>query len=398
MDVLLGFDDLKTYRQGHQELIIAGAISFMFTLGAMLTTRLRDPNPALSKTDTALYIDVATGAQCDAAPHCARILEPLIVRILPFDLVTGFYITTFAAVSLSGFLLFFVTRELGFSVSESAVGIVLFHTLGLATTRAMFDIYMVDSAAYVFILAAILLALRKQFWPFVIVITVGVLANERLLLVVPLYYTLSNEDLIDLESAKKTILVGIGLSGFYLLLSSALTTSTGGFSLIGNFPGPLQTQLADFQRGTIISTLSRYVFVPYKLLIVLSVFRISDVVDLGLRFSPYIVAIHGTLLLSPGYGRYLVFLFPFMVPAALHGLRHVHGEMNSVRPTVQLPFGVHALPFVCIVIVGYLIAFPFTGLLFRYQLFIFLLYMILLPLAIIAFDAVRGDWNRVIGQ
>ena len=117
--------------------------------------------------------------------HRYRILGPLIVRWLPWDVDTGFRVLTFSSSFVASLLCYGIGRELGLSAAR-ALPIVPMYLLTWPTVANVFQYRLVDPLAWVFVAAALLLLLKGRPHAACLVAGIGVLAKETVILILPL--------------------------------------------------------------------------------------------------------------------------------------------------------------------------------------------------------------------
>jgi hypothetical protein len=74
------------------------------------------------------YIRMAAGSPFDfyIAPFCWRVVNPLIARLLPFDLQWNFLIISFISVWMTGVAIYYLAKKLNFSKELSLIGMFMF--------------------------------------------------------------------------------------------------------------------------------------------------------------------------------------------------------------------------------------------------------------------------------
>lgn len=143
------------------------------------------------------YLLASAPAECDIAPFCWRVLVPTLARYVPGSIQFGFITVTFASLVLVGIVLFAVARQFDFSPETAVVGVFMFYYLNNAADYLTGNFWLVDGAAFFFILLAIYAVLTDRDILFVASLTIGVLAKEAVLFALPLYYTFNARRFID---------------------------------------------------------------------------------------------------------------------------------------------------------------------------------------------------------
>jgi hypothetical protein len=151
-------------------------------LFAFGTTRV-----GLQKDDAGQYYRMAESPGYLARlPYTFRVLTPALAGLWPGDPVAGFTLVTLLALPLAATALYAYQRALGLERPAALAGAVLFALSGGAIRMLTTPVY-VDGLTYLTVAAAFWLLARRQVWPFVAVVTVGVLNRETALLLVLLY-------------------------------------------------------------------------------------------------------------------------------------------------------------------------------------------------------------------
>src|SRR5207249_9916137 len=110
---------LRRMNARHKELLLVWITAFVGLIALLTrTTRLTPSHPYFTLAwDHHKYIEMARRDPFDfhIAPFGWRVLNPLLARILPFDLETNFTILSFTALWLTAVLTYYMLRRLGFS-------------------------------------------------------------------------------------------------------------------------------------------------------------------------------------------------------------------------------------------------------------------------------------------
>ncbi|KKN02381.1 hypothetical protein LCGC14_1118260 [marine sediment metagenome] len=136
----------------------------------------------LPESDYLQYLMVAEeGITSNAsAPFKYRILTPMLVMVLPFDTILGFYLINLLFIFIASIVFYFYLQTFDFSKELSLIGVILF----VVSHSIFYNSFlpMVDALNYLFFaLIFYLLRIKKeQFIP--IVLMIGVLNHESILL------------------------------------------------------------------------------------------------------------------------------------------------------------------------------------------------------------------------
>jgi hypothetical protein len=161
-------------------LAVCGAVVLLFF--AFGTTRV-----GLQKDDAGQYYQMAESPTFLARlPYTFRVLTPGLAGLWPGDPVAGFTLVTLLALPLAATALYAYQRAVDLERPAALAGALLFAISGGSIRLLTTPVY-VDALTYLTEAAAFWLLARRQYWPFVAVVTVGALNRETALLLVALY-------------------------------------------------------------------------------------------------------------------------------------------------------------------------------------------------------------------
>jgi hypothetical protein len=159
--------------------VTACAIGLLYAVG---TTRV-----GLQKDDAGQYYQMAETPDFLARlPYSFRILTPGLAGLWPGDPLPSFTLIALLALPLAATALYAYQRTVDLGHGAALAGALLFAVSGGSVRMLTTPVY-VDPLTYLTEAAAFWLLARRQFWPFVAVVTVGVLNRETALLLVVLY-------------------------------------------------------------------------------------------------------------------------------------------------------------------------------------------------------------------
>jgi hypothetical protein len=124
------------------------------------------------------------------APWGWRPLVPWLARALPTSVTAGFQVATTLCLVATAFLTYLIGRGFEFRRPEALAGVVLFLGLGYAVKFNLYDFWLPDATAFVFLALAVVLIQRRADVPLALCLAVGVMAKESIFLVLALYYGL----------------------------------------------------------------------------------------------------------------------------------------------------------------------------------------------------------------
>jgi hypothetical protein len=171
-------------RSSPRELAAVWLLVGLVTLAlyAFCTTRV-----GLQKDDAGQYYQMAESpAFLARLPYAFRVFSPGLAGLWPGDPVAGFTLLTLLALPLASTALYAYQRAIDLSRPAALAGALLFTVSGGAIRMLTTPVY-VDAVTYLTEAAAFWLLARRQFWPFLLVVTLGVLNRETSLLLVAIY-------------------------------------------------------------------------------------------------------------------------------------------------------------------------------------------------------------------
>ena len=273
-----------------------------------------------------------------SSPYCYRILVPGLVESLPLSVESGFFLQTLFFIWSSALVLFLVLRELGESRFFAWSGVVLFLGLNWAGKFTIWNFWLTDPALFFFGISAFYATVRNNLAALVIAVTLGVLAKEAMLFVLPLYYGFQARKFLDWRMAGKTILAGLLPLGLVLALRT-LIPSTNQYDLLDLFREigipRLTSGIVGFILGGTIGTWSVLVF----LLAIIGFYRQPRLRRGAVFFLPFVYL---QPMFAINLDRLLVFGFVIVSPLAVVGLRWF---ATKYQLATWMTTGYIALPF-----------------------------------------------------
>lgn len=164
------------------------AVWLLLTLLTLALYALATTRVGLQKDDAGQYYLMAESpAYLARLPYAFRVFSPGLAGLLPGDdPILGFTILALMALPLAGTALYAYQRAVALSRPAALAGALLFVVSGGAIRMLTTPVY-VDGVTYLTEAAAFLLLARRQFWPFLAVVTLGTLNRETALLLVGVY-------------------------------------------------------------------------------------------------------------------------------------------------------------------------------------------------------------------
>ena len=317
--------------------------------------------------DRHLYIEMARRGLFDfrLAPYCWRILEPALAAALPFGLQASFMTVTFAALIGLGAAVYGLVRVAGFSRWHGAIAVLLLYSLGWGPKFVVSDFWVPDALGTLFLVVAIIFALRNRPIEMAVTMAIGVLAKESVLFAAPLFYTLNARSIGDWRQLRTTLLVVAPAIAVLVALRLLIPEANGDHAYTATMP-PVISRFPELfppydyiDRFREIARESRwahrswadfdaYVADPFGVaLLALAVIGVARKPVLVLRLAPFVLLVYSQLLFATDTQRLLVLAFPALALLAMPGLDAVGGWL-CVRISLFLPaaFALFALALV----------------------------------------------------
>jgi|GEM_PF-4954060 len=295
------------------------------------------------KADHIYYVQLALGGpqSCHEAPYCWRVLQPMLVSLLPLDVQTGFLLMTILSLCLTGVALYYLLRAYGLPTSFSLLGLALFYSLGWATGFLLFYFWLGDGLMFLLIILAIYFTRAGKYWCVMALVALGMAGKELMLAVVPLYYTLnvrsfSLRGLLDVRLAARTALLMLpALSVLWLV--RGIIPITNHYDILEWFAhfssarseGRVSVPLI-IAPGLQDSLIGAFVFgnvATFGLMLVLPFLAPKRNVEHLLRYSPFIILVNAQILVAEGTERLLVYAFPFVLLTSIVGLKSLSDRL-----------------------------------------------------------------------
>ena len=310
-----------------KEIMLVLLVTLLGLIGLFLRTdRLTYSHPDFTEIwDHCFYIEMATNhpSNLHIAPFEYRILNPLLAKLLPFDVLINFTILNFAALWLTGIIIYFMLRTMGFSTPLAFTGLLFFLSLGWATRYNIYDFWLSDPMGFLFIVGAMWSIFAKKDLLFLLLLAIGVMAKENVIFVAPLYYTFNSKKILDgkvlfrsLYLIAPALIVLVALRMFIPTTNEeyniAHLMQTIGLKRIQHFSRDARDYLLLFSIGTFGVSLT-----------LLPLFSIKQNLSLLWRFLPFIALTYSSLLFAYNESRLIVSAFPAFIIMALYGVKSI---------------------------------------------------------------------------
>jgi hypothetical protein len=254
-------------------------------------------------------------------PYTFRVLTPGLAGLWPGDPVAGFTLVTLVALPLAATALYAYQRAIELGRPAALAGALLFTVSGGSVRMLTTPVY-VDALTYLTEAAAFWLLARRQFWPFVTVVTVGVLNRETALLLLALYLAVEPPLRATWRRAVLAVLVPMTVFGAVVMLKLA----SGGV-LSGTVPLATLAPFARTFRQDLPSLTDLFdVYSMLGVLWLLAARNLPGSTWFQRRTLVYAALVILQLTVSRGdEGRNLSHLFPVVIPLAMLEVQRVLG-------------------------------------------------------------------------
>jgi hypothetical protein len=331
-----------------KEIILFLSVTLLVLIGLFLRTdRLTYSDPDFTKIwDHTFYIEMATNhpSNLHIAPFEYRILNPLLAKFLPFDLIINFTILSFTALWLTGIITYFMLRTMGFSIPLAFTGLLFFLSLGWATRYNIWDFWLSDPMGFLFIVAAIWSIFAKKDLIFLLLLAIGVSAKENVIFVAPLYYTFNAKKMLDSKVLFRSLILVAPALLILLALRIYIPTTNDGYNVANLFQTIGSKRIQQLLKDTGDYLLLYSIGTFGVSLIFLPLFSIKQNLSLFLRFSPFFVLAYSSLLFAYNTERLIVSAFPAVIIMALYGIKSIADKTGSYgKIFIFLPLSLIAL-------------------------------------------------------
>ncbi len=249
------------------------------------------------------------------APWKYRILTPLLVYLLPFNVITGFIIVNLTSLYLTSVLMFYYLRKFDFNFKISIVGMLLF-ILNPITLGLLIAICVVDLLSFFFILLSFYALFDKKEKLFLFTVSVGVANREVILIMLIFYFILKNTELDLLSSIKSTLLISIIPVVVFFLIRFIYGFDANYFSidLVGN---TILTHYRTFQSNIFIHPY--LIYLPFGIFWLVSLINLRKLDNIFLKKSIFLIPfIFMQAFIATNYSRLLFIAFPLIIPISLY--------------------------------------------------------------------------------
>ncbi|MBD3228917.1 MAG: hypothetical protein GF329_12080 [Candidatus Lokiarchaeota archaeon] len=258
------------------------------------------------------------------APFCYRILTPLIVYLMPFDPIIGYWSLTVICTMLTSLLLYYYLKALEIKTYFAILGSILF-LISVPNFYLFFYTIFVDPLQYLLFLLGCFLLLKinsseikgkKEILSIVLILSIGMLNKETIVFLIPLYLISARGN--KLKKSLKTIGISIPPLIIYLLLRYLIPYS--GYTFEGLW---IEYHLLRFP-NTIYD-----IYLPFLVswfLVLPSFYKIgsnSEINSFLYKSSVMIPFFIFQIALASDIYRNVFIAFPIIIPLALNSLMKI---------------------------------------------------------------------------
>ena len=308
------------------------------------------------------YAYMAEGHAFDfhIAPFCWRLLEPLLVHLLPLPTQTGFLMVCFVSLVGTATLVYYIAKEMAWPEPYPLIALLLFFVPTFTCRELAFDFWNVDGLLFFLITLAIWAAVSRRTILFAVALMLAVATKESGIFIAPLFYSLNAARIIDGPWLKRTILavapaVAVLVAIRVLIpawnndpqyaasLGESLSHVVIGKRIYGFSDSFREIGLMHLRNFSLLDIRELTVF-TFGILIILPLFALRRNGELFLRYAPFIVLSYAQWLVATDTQRLMALAFLPFILMSLNGLRLL-AEAGSFDPLwlVALPLIIFVL-------------------------------------------------------
>ena len=313
-------------------------IIFYLTVIMLTTSSLVTSHPDFANPwDHHWYIEMAKNPmvvfkQTIIAPFCYRILMPILSWLMPFDLTLNFQILTMLFLFFTGLILYIILKEF-YSKILSLTGLTLFYSSHWTARFLIFDFWLTDSIAFLFILLCFFAIVKSNIMLYGVSLFLGVLSKEVVLFTIPVlliseYMKLNHKSIFNKRYVLRC-LYGI-LPGIIIYISVRIIIRHPNSEYFSIFP----FELGELNRFLLTLTNPTYYYI-YTLStwgIICSIFPFLNRKSLLLKwlkqYGVFIVLIYCQLLIASDSERVLIAGFFPIILLTISGFKRVCIKKN----------------------------------------------------------------------
>jgi hypothetical protein len=268
------------------------------------------------------------------APWGWRPLVPWLALALPISIQAGFQLVTSVCLIVTASLMYLVGCGFRFQRAEALAGVVLFLGLGYAVKFNLYDFWLPDATAFLFVALAVVLIQRRADLSLALCLAVGVAAKESVLLVLGLYYGLRADRPFDVQAARRAALVALPALAVLAAIRLGIDPHNGDPGYLRSFPdviwlnakrlpsyafSPVLSETLSARVTALVPTVSKALSAFGLLIGGLAVVGAATRRQFALRLATFLALVSAQLLFAGDTQRLVVLAFPAVIVLALAG-------------------------------------------------------------------------------
>ena len=111
------------------------------------------------------------------APFCWRVLEPLLVHLLPLPTPVGFLVVCFFSMVGTATLVYYIAKQMGWAEPYPLLAVLLFFVPTYVSRQLAYDFWNVDPLEFFLVSLAMLAIVSQRTILFVVALTLAVAAK-----------------------------------------------------------------------------------------------------------------------------------------------------------------------------------------------------------------------------
>jgi hypothetical protein len=293
-------------------------------------------------------------------PFCWRVLEPLLVQLLPLPTQTGFLVVCFFMLVGTATLVYYIAKEMAWPEPYPLLALLLFFVPTWVCRQLAFDFWNVDALAFFLLALAVWAAVTRRTILFAVALALGVATKETVVCVAPMFYSLNADRLVDGPWLRRSILAVAPAAAVLIAIRTLIPAWNNdpqyvalvGAQLAHVVGGKTTYSFSDFfwevgvprLRHLSLSYIREMTVYTWGILFILPLLALRGNAKLCLRLAPFILIAYVQVLVALDTPRLLAIAFIPFILMSLNGIRAI-AEAGSVAPLrfAALPLSIFAL-------------------------------------------------------
>lgn len=273
------------------------------------------------------------------APFCWRIFVPLLASLLPFEISINFKIISLLSIILTGFFVFKIGEKIFNERILSFAMMFGYFSISYASKYVIYDFWLPDAFAILLITLGIYFILLKNDFAFLIVMTIGAMTKESVLFVLPLYYSINANKLIDIKVLKKTLILSLIPFLVFVFIRIIIQPFNSNVEYVQSLPPQLrivQIETSDYNLKFLIEkialkkienfnlyTLYRITLYTFLIHFLLAFFDFKLIKEWLLRYFPFLVLVYLQIFFAENEERLVSIAFIPILILSISGLNKI---------------------------------------------------------------------------